>query len=127
MTTLAQNFMGLEEVVQKVENVTSYITTALQILNKDKYKHVIVATDPVAITQAIIIAQKPNLSYEEYRIENVLEFEAEAQAYYETLWEKNPEYPDQPYLACIAYETTLRKYFKEAVDGEQFTHVITES
>jgi len=117
MTTLAQYSSGIEEIIQKTDNVVSYIVTVLQILNKDKYEQVMVTRFLDDVVKVVLIAQESNFSSEEYHINDVLQFEAEAQACYETLWQKNPEYLDQSYLACIAYEKTLKKYIKGAVDG----------
>lgn len=117
MTTLAQYSSGIEEVIQKTDNVISYIVTVLQILNKGKYEQVLVTRFLDDVVKVVLIAQESNFSSEEYHINDVLQFETEAQAHYETLWQSNPEYLDQSYLACIAYETTLKKYIKEPVDG----------
>lgn len=85
-----------------IDQFSTYITKALCYKNKGKYRNIVVkgSTTGLEIT----------LEAQFFHIPNPDALKAEAQARFETLIEANPNYSDQTYLACVAYEETIRKH-----------------
>ncbi len=94
-----------------VTEMSTNIVGALKYLDGRKYERSSVT--PEGTIHAVVEGAS-------FQIEDVEDFAAEAQDCYQGIWEKNEDYPDQVYLACLAYETTLLKRM-EKVNGGSIT------
>ena len=89
------------------KDMSTYIIGAFRYLDEDKYSRSYVTSE--GWIRAIF-------GDVDHRITDVRSFALEAQECYQEIWEKNEEYPNQTYLACLAYEKTLQKRIK-ALNG----------
>jgi hypothetical protein len=91
------------------EVFATYIAKALRYVEKAKYRDVVVKNDNS--TFQIIF------DFQSYIVTDAEAFKKTAQARFEDLLVCNPGYKDKTYLACVAYEETIKQCPKEMIDG----------
>lgn len=91
--------------------ISQHIVTALCYVDPAKYGRSVANPEG---TVTVIAGDEVIL------IENVRDFATEAQGCYQEIWEKNQSYPDQAYLACVAFVNTFNNK-KKAYNGGSAT------
>ena len=82
---------------------------ALLHLDPAKYRGTTATEDGKVIVEELCeVADRKRSTY---MIEDVLDFAKQLQDCFQEIWERNEDYPDQIYLACIACEMTLTRNY----------------